>query len=163
MKRKEILAAFARQGTPRAQGTDPIDYGSAPLDVDDGPGREPVQVAFGSATALSAGVVLIVRRTTTTLLTWATSAGDPSGFPVDVADLPRGRWVHVTLSIDLAQGAATASLAYDGASAHPGAIRVAGVDASAIENVNLRVGQLNPSSYPTAFLAAVDNVLADVK
>ncbi len=124
---------------------------------------EPIQLAFASATKITGGALLAVGATGTSVLTWTTDAnGETSPLSTPVINLPRGRWVRVALAIAIANGDASATLAYDGTPVNAVPFIVGPVDTPSITQAIVRLGQLNSIASPAAFVADVDNVVADV-
>ncbi|HEY8080172.1 MAG TPA: hypothetical protein VIF62_38840 [Labilithrix sp.] len=90
-------------------------------------------------------------------------APDPNSFATsDVAAPPSGKWARVVVELFAGDGGATrASLSYDGVPA--GSLSLAAFDTSLIDSAYLLLGDVGGSALAQPFVAAIDNVVVDLK
>jgi len=105
-----------------------------------------------------ASASLDLRHTKTELL--ASPAVDDADGAVASENLPRAKWVHVELDVDLASSPATVSMTYDGTQVAKGTYGA--LDVATIDLLDLQIGMTRNSPHASAFEASFDNVVLDV-
>jgi hypothetical protein len=122
----------------------------------------PVSLSFsrrdGDGWVYVSAARLDLRNTRTEL--HRTPAPEEGGdWSVPAEQLPRGRWVHVEITIDLASAPPVATMTYDGEEVARGSLGA--LEPATIDSVHLEIGMTLRSPHAQTFEAAFDNVTLD--